>query len=85
MKDWILFQWQKENAYVERQVWKIEKKKFCNSPTKSRNVQIKARKVEKKKGKKRKEEKPKNKEWVEEKWKKIEMKDRSQENEFVTR
>ena len=34
--------------------------------------------------KKKKEKKPKNKEWVEEKWK-IEMKDRSQENEFVTR
>ena len=48
-------------------MWKIEKKKFCNSPTKSSNVQIKARKFEKKKGKKRKEGKPKNKEWVEEK------------------
>ena len=49
-------------------------------------MQIKARKVEKKKGKKKKRRKTQEiKNGLRKKMKKIEMKDRSQENEFVTR
>ena len=83
MKDWILFQWQKENAYVERQVWKIEKKNFEITLQKVGMCKWKQEKLKKKR--KKKKNPKKNKEWVEEKWKKIEMKDRRQENEFVTR
>ena len=63
MKDWILFHWQKKNAYVERQVWKIEKKSF----------EITLQKVEMYKWKQERlknEKKKPNKERVEEKWRK---------------